>query len=174
MAVAAADLPSPQPTAIERVPLGEEADGLLGSGLLVRLVLDRLNAASSKAAYRRALRDFLSWYATEPGARFDKATVQRYRAQLLNAGLAPSSINQRLCAVRALAQEAADNHLVDATTRERHRQGQRRQVGRHADGQLADADSGPGTARCAGHHHSQGCARPGYPRRTARLRLAPQ
>jgi site-specific recombinase XerD len=39
--------------------------------------------------------------------------VQRYRAELASAGLAPSSINQRLCAVRALAQEAADNHLVD-------------------------------------------------------------
>jgi site-specific recombinase XerD len=77
------------------------------------LVLDRLGASSSKLAYARALRDFLVWYASEPGARFDKATVQRYRAELVDAGLAPSSINQRLSAIRALAQEAADNHLVD-------------------------------------------------------------
>jgi site-specific recombinase XerD len=75
---------------------------------------DRLNAPASKTAYGRALRDFLSWYQAEPDARFDKATVQRFRAELVRAGLAPSSINQRLCAIRALAQEAADNHLVDA------------------------------------------------------------
>lgn len=34
-------------------------------------------------------------------------------AKLIDAGLAPSSINQRLCAIRALAQEAADNHLIE-------------------------------------------------------------
>jgi hypothetical protein len=60
------------------------------------------------------LRDFLAWYARQPAARFDKAAVQRYRAELVDAGLAPSSINQRLCAIRALAQEAADNDMVDA------------------------------------------------------------
>jgi site-specific recombinase XerD len=81
---------------------------------VVYLVLDRLNASSSKVVYARALRDFLAWYQLEPGARFDKATVQRYRAKLMDAGLAPSSINERLCAIRALAQEAVDNHLIDA------------------------------------------------------------
>jgi site-specific recombinase XerD len=80
---------------------------------IVQLVLDRLGAATSKLAYGRALRDFLSWYAHQPAARFDKATVQRYRAELMSGGLAPSSINQRLCAIRALAQEAADNDLVE-------------------------------------------------------------
>jgi site-specific recombinase XerD len=81
---------------------------------VVHLVLDRLNAFSSKVIYARALRDFLAWYQLEPAGRFDKATVQRYRAKLIDAGLAPSSINQRLSAIRALAQEAADNHLIDA------------------------------------------------------------
>jgi site-specific recombinase XerD len=80
---------------------------------IAKLVLDRLNAPTSKLAYGRALRDFLSWYERQPAARFDKATVQLYRAELMNGGLAPSSINQRLCAIRALAQEAADNSLVD-------------------------------------------------------------
>lgn len=88
------------------------ADGL-SSARLVDLVLDRLNAVASNTAYKRALRDFLSWYQTEPGARFDKATVQRNRTRLVDEGLAPPSINQRLCAIRALAQEAADNRLVD-------------------------------------------------------------
>jgi len=65
--------------------------------------------------YRRALRDFLAWYAATPGAIFNKATVQRYRAILLKDGkLAPASVNQKLSAIRGLAQEAADNGLIDA------------------------------------------------------------
>jgi integrase len=82
---------------------------------IVDLVVNRLGAASSKVMYRRALRDFLAWYAAVPGARFDKATVQRYRAHLLeDRQLAPASVNQKLSAIRGLAQEAADNNLVDA------------------------------------------------------------
>jgi len=82
---------------------------------LIKLVTDRLGAESSKTMYRRALRDFLAWYAATPGARFDKATVQRYRAHLLRDGkLAPASVNQKLSAIRALAQEASDNKLIDA------------------------------------------------------------
>lgn len=81
---------------------------------IAHLVLDRLGAPTSKLAYGRALRDFLSWYARQPAARFDKATVQRYRAELMDGGLAPSSINERLRAIRALAQEVADNGLIDA------------------------------------------------------------
>lgn len=81
---------------------------------IVDLVLDRLGAASSKVMYRRALRDFLAWYAALPAARFDKATVQRYRAHLLKDGkLAPASVNQKLSAIRGLAQEASDNGLID-------------------------------------------------------------
>src|SRR5258708_21747664 len=118
MAVVASNPPSPvsepQSTAIALAPHISTADGF-DSFRLINLVLDRLNAATSKTAYARALRDFLSWYARQPAAvRFDKATVQRYRTELASAGLAPSSINQRLCAIRALAQEAADNQLVDA------------------------------------------------------------
>jgi hypothetical protein len=40
---------------------------------------------------------------------FTKATVQRYRLALEQQGLAPSSINIRLSAIRKLANEAADN-----------------------------------------------------------------
>src|SRR5689334_1147853 len=68
----------------------------------------------SKLAYSRAPRDFPGWFARQPAARFDKGTVQPFRTELMDAGLAPSSINQRLCAIRALAQEAADNGIVDA------------------------------------------------------------
>jgi len=80
---------------------------------LFHLVLDRLNSPTSKAMYRRALLDFLGWSQAQPAATFDKATVQRYRATLLAVGLAPSTINQKLSAIRALASEAADNGLLD-------------------------------------------------------------
>ena len=39
--------------------------------------------------------------------------VQRYKRKLQDDDLAPSTINQRLSAIRKLAQEAADNGLVD-------------------------------------------------------------
>jgi hypothetical protein len=56
---------------------------------VVDLVLDRLNAPTSKATYRRALLDFLRWYQTQSPAAFEKATGQRYRARLLEADVAP-------------------------------------------------------------------------------------
>jgi Phage integrase, N-terminal SAM-like domain len=61
--------------------------------------------------YRRALLDFLDWYQESAAGAFDRATVQRYRALLLAAGLAPSTINQKLSAIRVLACEAADGLL---------------------------------------------------------------
>lgn len=82
---------------------------------LVKLVTDRVIAESSKVMYARAIRDFLAWYATSPGAHFDKKTVQRYRTHLLRDGkLAPASVNAKLSAVRALALEAADDDLISA------------------------------------------------------------
>jgi site-specific recombinase XerD len=63
--------------------------------------------------YRRALLDFLDWHRVVGSNAFDRAAVQRYRALLLEARLAPSTINQKLSAIRALASEAADNGLLD-------------------------------------------------------------
>jgi site-specific recombinase XerD len=79
-------------------------------------VLDRLSSANSKIAYARALIDFLDWYDGQRRPPLSKGVVQRYRALLLEAGLAPSSINQKLSAIRALAAEAADNGLLDRET----------------------------------------------------------
>jgi hypothetical protein len=39
--------------------------------------------------------------------------VQRYAAELRDAGMAASSVNQRLSAIRKLALEAADNGALD-------------------------------------------------------------
>lgn len=45
--------------------------------------------------------------------RLDKATVQAYKAKLQADGLAPSTVNLQLSAVRKLAAEAADNGVLD-------------------------------------------------------------
>ena len=63
-------------------------------------------------AYTRALRDFLAWY-DAPEQRdtsgrllpFSRALVYRYRASLIDRGIAASSVNQRLAPIRRLAYE---------------------------------------------------------------------
>jgi site-specific recombinase XerD len=80
---------------------------------IINLVIDGLTSNNSKRAYAKALTDFLAWYRKQEKPGLSKATVQRYKVILQELGLAPSSINQRISAIRKLAQEAADNGLVD-------------------------------------------------------------
>jgi len=80
--------------------------------VITALVLDGLSSRHTRRAYAQALDEFLIWFQDEPGRTFNKATVQRYRAELEAKGLAPSSINIRLSAIRRLALEAADNELL--------------------------------------------------------------
>ena len=83
---------------------------------LLALVLDGLSSPHSRLAYQGALREFFAWYEADGAAGFSKATVQRYRSQLEARGLAPSSINLRLAALKKLAAEAADNRLLEPET----------------------------------------------------------
>jgi integrase len=76
---------------------------------LQRLVLDSVSSAHSKRAYAQALDAFAQWCRATAAPGFSKATVQAYRAALEAAGLAASSINVRLSAIKKLAAEAADN-----------------------------------------------------------------
>lgn len=79
----------------------------------VGMVLDSLPSEHSRRAYGRALSDFLMWHRGVGRPKLSKAVVQRYMAELREAGMAPSSINQRLSAIRKLAAEAADNGVLD-------------------------------------------------------------
>jgi site-specific recombinase XerD len=76
------------------------------------LVLDTLPSAESKRAYRQALDDFFRWCEAEMAGGITKATVNAYRASLEARRLSPSTINQRLSAIRKLAIEAADNGFI--------------------------------------------------------------
>jgi hypothetical protein len=76
------------------------------------LVLDTLPSTESKRAYGQALGDFFHWCETEAASGFTKATVNAYRTNMEMRGLSPSTINQRLSAIRKLALEAADNGFM--------------------------------------------------------------
>ena len=77
------------------------------------LVLDGISSRHTRRAYAQALDEFLIWFCDEPNRQFNKATVQKYRTELETKGLAPSSINVRLSAIRRLALEASDNGRLD-------------------------------------------------------------
>jgi integrase len=84
---------------------------------LKALVIDSVTSRESKRAYARGVDEFLKWFAAaKPAAGFSKATVQAYRAHLLEPGLAPSTVNLRMTAIRRLAAEAADNGLLKPET----------------------------------------------------------
>lgn len=79
----------------------------------IKIVLDTLPSEHSRRAYERALTDFFHWHRKVRRPQLSKAVVQRYAAELREAGMAASSINQRLSAIRKLAAEAADNGALD-------------------------------------------------------------
>jgi site-specific recombinase XerD len=80
---------------------------------IVNLVVDGLGSEHSRRGYSRALADFFAWYDGQGRPGLSKAAVQTYKRKLRDDGLAPATVNQRLAAVRKLAQEAADNGLLD-------------------------------------------------------------
>jgi len=87
--------------------------GAMHSTIVIGLVLDSLTSENSRRAYGKALTDFMAWYAAEGRPGLNRATVQRYRTVLQGSGLSPATINLRMSAIHRLAQEAADNGLLD-------------------------------------------------------------
>lgn len=79
---------------------------------MIQVVLDAVDSEHTRRAYARALADFLAWYDQAGRPTLNKATVQRYAAELRAAGMGASTINQRLSAIRKLAREAADNGAI--------------------------------------------------------------
>ena len=94
-------------TATAMVP----AEKLDAPGHIKALVLNSVASPLTRAAYSKALDEFLSWCHGKP---FTKATVSEYRVTLEQRGLAASTINQKLSAIRKLATEAADNGLMNS------------------------------------------------------------
>lgn len=82
---------------------------------IVNMVLDAVSTRTRRD-YRRALTDFTIWHQTTGRQGFNRAVVNAHVASLRAAGVPPSSINQRLAAIRKLAHEAHANGLIDAAT----------------------------------------------------------
>jgi integrase len=82
---------------------------------VLRLVLDAVSSPSTRTMYGKALADFFVWWREQGSPPFSRAAVQAHRAVLESKGYAPSTINQRLAAIKKLAREAAANGLLDAS-----------------------------------------------------------
>ena len=78
------------------------------------MVLDGLDSQNSKRSYARSLDNFRDWYDQHAGgAGLSKTLVGAYAERLKRLGLAASTVNVRLTAVRRLAAELADNGALD-------------------------------------------------------------
>lgn len=77
------------------------------------LVLNQLVSPNSKRSYKTALDGFFAWFQLEP-RNFNKAVIGEYKVHLIDKGLAPKTINQRLCVVRSLARELMDSDGLDS------------------------------------------------------------
>src|ERR687891_3660 len=75
-------------------------------------VLNSLTSASGQRTYDHAIREFVTWYCSEPRLAFNRTVVLRYRIHLEHQGYAPATITLRLAAVRRIAYEAADAGLL--------------------------------------------------------------
>ena len=64
-------------------------------------VLNSLSSSSGQRTYDHAIREFVSWYCSEPRLAFNRTVVLRYRIHLEQRGFAPATINLRLAAVDA-------------------------------------------------------------------------
>src|SRR4051812_38124681 len=66
--------------------------------------------------YAKALDDFFGWWAGQGRPPFSRAAVQAHRVSLEERGYAPSTVNQRLAAIRKLAREAAAHGWLSSET----------------------------------------------------------
>ena len=81
--------------------------------VLIGMTVDSVSSCHTKRSYEAGLMSFLAWQRQEGWPAFHRLTVQRYRSWLERSGLAASSINVYLSAIRKLAQEAAKNAVLD-------------------------------------------------------------
>jgi len=75
-------------------------------------VLNTLTSKSGQRTYDHAIDEFVDWYCSEPRLAFNRIIVLRYRIDLEQRHLAPTTINLRLAAVGRVAYEAADCGLL--------------------------------------------------------------
>ena len=87
------------------------------------------------------MEQFITWYCSEPRLALNRAVVLRFRLHFESLGLAASTINQRLAAIRRLAYEAADSGLLSPESAAGNKESQRREATRLSGWQLAEPRS---------------------------------
>jgi site-specific recombinase XerD len=96
-------------------PGTEDADPLVKhfAEHLVAVVGNTTPSPHTRRAYERGARNFLAWWMAQGCPELSRALVQAYVEMLRQAERTPSTINQRLAAIRKLAREAAENGWMD-------------------------------------------------------------
>ena len=77
------------------------------------LVLKGVPNPNTRRSYKKSLDIFLDWYQEQRKVRLDKSCVLEYRVYLLDQGIAPSTVNLRISAVRVFVNELIDNGYLD-------------------------------------------------------------
>ena len=86
---------------------------------LKKLVLDSVSSPITRQLYATALEDFFRWWEGQGRPSFTRAAVQAHRAELEHRGYSPSTINQRLAAIRNLARDVhAPNYRLGIRLRD--------------------------------------------------------
>ena len=80
---------------------------------VLRSVLASLASIKTRDAYRTAILDFLKWFESS-SKPLVKSSVEAWRVTLIHRGLAPSSVNQRLSAIRLFFRHAQEQGVVGA------------------------------------------------------------
>jgi len=105
-----------EPLAILLAPTVDCFDWISAVDAPISIVTNRPHSDVSRRGYCSALRQFLGWHRDQGGGPLSRALFQRYRVVLQGKNLAPSTINQHLSAIRALADECAESGLLDRPT----------------------------------------------------------
>jgi site-specific recombinase XerD len=87
-----------------------------GRDRFIQMVKDTVDSSHSKRNYEMALNDFFDWHESAGAPELNKALIQQFRAHLQDKGLAASTINLKLSAVRKLISELADNDVIPQET----------------------------------------------------------
>ena len=80
---------------------------------LLQSVLRSVSSLQTKKAYRTAILDFLTWFQQSAKPSLG-SSLKAWRTALVQRGLAPASVNQRLTAVRLLFRQARKQGLIQA------------------------------------------------------------
>jgi integrase len=80
---------------------------------VMRLLMSGIINPHTKRGYKRALQDFESYWLARNQPKFNKLFVNEYKTYMVDLGYGPTSINQRLSAIKKLVREAVDNGMLD-------------------------------------------------------------